>query len=145
MESSTQKWKTIVLKLNSYTCYFRYQNRRSRSRSISRSPVRGRFRDHGRSQSPVCSPSPEDRRPRISDRLESRLGPRNDLPSPDKGKSMSNSRSNRSSSSRSPDATPPKRRHDKMTSSRSRSRSRSLSGQNGLVSYGDAILDSGAT
>ncbi|QHN84183.1 Peptidyl-prolyl cis-trans isomerase [Arachis hypogaea] len=123
----------------------RYQNRRSRSRSISRSPVRGRFRDHGRSQSPVRSPSPEDRRPPISDRLKSRLGPRNDLPSPDKGRSRSKSRSNRSSSSRSPDATPPKRRHDKRTSSRSRSRSSSLSGQKGLVSYGDASPDSGAT
>ncbi|MED6106778.1 hypothetical protein PIB30_007808 [Stylosanthes scabra] len=120
----------------------RNQSRRSRSRSISRSPVCGRFRDHGRSRSPVRSPSPEDRRPSISDRLKSRLGPRNNQPSPDKGRSRSNSRSNRSSGSRSPDATPP-RRYDKKTS-RSSSRSSSLSGQKGLVSYGDASPDSEA-
>ncbi|KAK7336795.1 hypothetical protein VNO77_17343 [Canavalia gladiata] len=119
----------------------RYQSRRSQSRSTSRSPVRGRLRDRGRSR----SRSPEDRRPPISDRLKSRLGPRSDQRSPDRGRSKSNSRSNGSSRSRSPDATPPKR-YDKRTSvSRSRSRSSSSSGQKGLVSYGDASPDSGAS
>ncbi|XP_027353124.1 peptidyl-prolyl cis-trans isomerase CYP63 isoform X2 [Abrus precatorius] len=121
----------------------RYQGRRSRSRSISRSPVRGRIRDRGRSRSPIRSLSPEDRRPPISDRLKSRLGPRSDQRSADRGRSKSHSRSNGSSRSRSPDATPPKR-YDKRTSvSRSRSRSSSSSGQKGLVSYGDASPDSG--
>ncbi|ESW34470.1 hypothetical protein PHAVU_001G155500 [Phaseolus vulgaris] len=122
----------------------RYQSRRSLSRSISRSPVRGRFRDRDRSRSPRRSLSPEDRRPPISDRLKSRLGPRSDERLADRrGRSKSNSRSNGSSRSRSPDATPPKR-HDKRTSvSRSRSRSSSSSGQKGLVSYGDASPDSG--
>ncbi|XP_020226452.1 peptidyl-prolyl cis-trans isomerase CYP63 [Cajanus cajan] len=121
----------------------RYVSRRSRSRSISRSPVRGRFRDRGRSRSrsPRRSLSPEDRRPPISDRLKSRLGPRSDQRPADRGRSRSKSRS---SGSRSPDATPPKR-YDKRTSvSRSRSRSSSSSGQKGLVSYGDASPDSGA-
>ncbi|TKY62409.1 Peptidyl-prolyl cis-trans isomerase CYP63 [Spatholobus suberectus] len=121
----------------------RYQSRRSRSGSISRSPVRGHFRDRDRSRSPRRSLSPEDRRPPISDRLKSRLGPRSVQRLPDRGRSKSNSRSG-SSRSRSPDATPPKR-YDKRTSvSRSRSRSSSLSGQKGLVSYGDASPDSGA-
>ncbi|XP_027929521.1 uncharacterized protein LOC114185788 isoform X2 [Vigna unguiculata] len=121
----------------------RYQSRRSVSRSISRSPVRGRFRDRDRSRSPRRSVSPEDRRPPISDRLKSRLGPRSDERLADRrGRSKSNSRSSGSSRSRSPDATPPKR-YDKRTSlSRSRSRSSSSSGQKGLVSYGDASPDS---
>ncbi|KAE9621929.1 putative peptidylprolyl isomerase [Lupinus albus] len=122
----------------------RYQSRRSRSRSISRSPVRGRFRDRERSRSPQRSLSPEDRRPPISDRLKSRLGPQSDRQSPDKRRSRSNSKSNGSPRSRSPDATL-RKRYDKRTSiSRSRSRSSSPSGQKGLVSYGDASPDSGA-
>ncbi|KAF7818368.1 peptidyl-prolyl cis-trans isomerase CYP63 isoform X1 [Senna tora] len=121
----------------------RYQGRRSRSRSISRSPVRSRFRDHGRSPSPTRSLSPEGRRPPISDRLKSRLGPQSIQHSPDKGRSRSNSGSHRSSHSRSPDATSPRRRYKRTSVSPSRSRSSSLSGQKGLVSYGDASPDSG--
>ncbi|XP_054813521.1 peptidyl-prolyl cis-trans isomerase CYP63-like isoform X1 [Prosopis cineraria] len=121
----------------------RHHSRRSRSRSISHSPVRGRFRDRGRNQSPVRSPTPEGRRPPMSDRLKSRLGPQSVRHSPDRGSARSNSRDHLSPS-RSPDATPP-RRHDKRTSvSPSRSRSSSSSGQKGLVSYGDASPDSGA-
>lgn len=107
--------------------------------------MRGRFRDRDRSRSPRRSVSPEARRPPISDRLKSRLGPRSDERLADKrGRSKCNSRSSGSSRSRSPDATPPKR-YDKRTSvSRSRSRSSSSSGQKGLVSYGDASPDSGA-
>ncbi|KAE9464027.1 hypothetical protein C3L33_04136, partial [Rhododendron williamsianum] len=56
----------------------RYQNRRSQSRSNSRSPDFKRNRDRNRSRSPIRSPSPVDRRPAISDRLRSRLGPRPD-------------------------------------------------------------------
>ncbi|KAI9119218.1 hypothetical protein K1719_009893 [Acacia pycnantha] len=120
----------------------RYQSRRSRSRSVSHSPVRGRFRDRGRSQSPTRSPSPDGRRAPISDRLKSRLGPQSVRHSPDRGRARSNSREHLSPP-RSPDATPP-RRHDKRTSvSPSRSRS-SSSGQKGLVSYGEASPDSGA-
>lgn len=132
--------------LISYPCIFRYQSRRSRSRSISGSPVRGRFRERDRSRSPRRSPSPEDRLPLISDRLKSRLGPRSDEGLRDRGRSRSRSksRSKGSSHSRSPDATPPKR-YDKRTSvPRSRSRSSSASGQKGLVSYGDASPDSGS-
>ncbi|KAK2363754.1 Cyclophilin peptidyl-prolyl cis-trans isomerase family protein [Trifolium repens] len=121
----------------------RYQSRRSRSRSISRSPVRGRYRDNGRGRSPIRSVSPEERRPPISDRLKSRLGARGSQQSPDRVRSKSNSRSKGSSRSRSPDAILP-RPYDKRTSiSRSRSRS-SSSGHKGLVSYGDASPDSGA-
>ncbi|CAL0310363.1 unnamed protein product [Lupinus luteus] len=119
-------------------------SRRSRSRSISRSPVRGRFRDRERSRSPKRSVSPEDRRPPISDRLKSRLGPQSDRQSPVKRRSRSNSRSNGSPASRSPDATSRKRYEKRTSVSRSRSRSSSPSGQKGLVSYGDASPDSGA-
>lgn len=122
----------------------RYQSRRSRSRSISRSPVRGRYRDNGRGRSPIRSVSPEGRRPPISDRLKSRLGARDSQQSPNRKRSKSNSRSNGSSRSRSPDATPPKRYNKRTSVSRSRSRSSSASGQKGLVSYGDASPGSGS-
>ncbi|KAK7245424.1 hypothetical protein RIF29_40270 [Crotalaria pallida] len=125
----------------------RYQSRRSRSRSISRSPVRGRFRDRARSRSrsPKRSLSPEDKRPLISDRLKSRLGPRSDRQSPDKRRSRSpDARSNGSPRSRLPDAMPRKHYGKRTSVSRSRSRSSSPSGQKGLVSYGDASPDSGA-
>ncbi|XP_058737993.1 peptidyl-prolyl cis-trans isomerase CYP63-like [Vicia villosa] len=122
----------------------RYQSRRSQSRSISRSPVRGRYRDNGRGRSPKRSVSPEDKRPPISDRLKSRLGGRGNQQSPDRQRSKSNSKSNGISRSRSPDDTPPKRYNKRTSISRSRSRSSSASGQKGLVSYGDASPDSGA-
>ncbi|KAH7517277.1 hypothetical protein FEM48_Zijuj09G0046400 [Ziziphus jujuba var. spinosa] len=121
----------------------RFQRRRSRSRSASLSPGHYRGRNKDRSQSPTHSPNPLDKRPIVSDRLKSRLGPRSEHQrSPDRGrmKSRSRSGSEESSRSRSVDATPPKSR--KRTSiSRSRSRSSSLSGQRGLVSYGDASPD----
>ncbi|KAK7818155.1 peptidyl-prolyl cis-trans isomerase cyp63 [Quercus suber] len=126
----------------------RYHSRRSRSRSISRSPggYRGHNRDCSRSQSPTRSPSPIDTRPPISERLKSRLGPRiDDQQSPARGRLRSRSMSHGSSQSRSPDASPQKRRDRKISASpgRSRSSSSSPSGQRGLVSYGEASPDSG--
>lgn len=120
----------------------RYGSRRSRSRSISGSPgsYRGHYRDCSRSQSPIRSPSPRDKRPPISEGLKSRLGPRiDDRRSPNKGRLNARSRSPGSSLSGSPDAVPPKRRE-----AASRSRSSSASGHQGLVSYGDASPDTGA-
>ncbi|XP_021635364.1 peptidyl-prolyl cis-trans isomerase CYP63 isoform X2 [Hevea brasiliensis] len=124
----------------------RYRNRRSRSRSISRSPgsYRGHYKDQSRSQSPIRSPSPRDKRPAISMGLKSRLGARiDDQHSLDKGilrsRSSSRSRSRGFSPSRSPNAVPPKHRSKPA----SRSRSSSPSGQRGLVSYGDLSPDSG--
>ncbi|KAK9067593.1 hypothetical protein SSX86_011704 [Deinandra increscens subsp. villosa] len=132
-----------------YPNYRRYSDRspppRNRSPPRGRSPLRYRQRSRSRSttrnrngprgQSPARSPSPAERRPNISDRLKSRLGPR--------------TTSSRRSTSRSPSLSP--RKHPKKVTSRaqtrsqsrsrSRSRSRSKSnspgGQRGLVSYGD--------
>ncbi|CAN1131852.1 Peptidyl-prolyl cis-trans isomerase CYP63 [Linum perenne] len=123
----------------------RYGSRRSRSRSRSQSPGnyrRERNRARSRSQSPIQSPSPKDKRPPVSEGLKSRLGPRIDKDqSRSKGRlrsaSSSRSRSRSSSLSKSPDAAPSKRR-GRTTS---RSRSSSLSGQQGLVSYGDPSPD----
>lgn len=121
----------------------RYRRRRSRSRSISRSPgnYRGRYKEGSHSRSPIRSPSPVDKRPLVSDRLKSRLGPRIDHQrSPDKGGMRS--RSEESSRSRSSDATPPKHRNTASAVSPRRSRSSSPSGQRGLVSYGDISPES---
>ncbi|XP_043725634.1 peptidyl-prolyl cis-trans isomerase CYP63-like isoform X2 [Telopea speciosissima] len=123
----------------------RYRSRRSRSRSISRSPVGYRGRGRDRSQSPRHSRSPVNERPTISDKLRSRLGPRDDDRLPEKGRSRSNSRSRRNSShSRSSADAGPGNPGDK-TSSRSLSRSRSSSprGRKSLVSYGDASPEAG--
>ncbi|KAK6937580.1 Cyclophilin-type peptidyl-prolyl cis-trans isomerase domain [Dillenia turbinata] len=118
----------------------RYRSRRSPSRSISRSPHGYRGRD--RSRSPIRSPSPLDRRPSISDRLKSRLGPRVDEQNPaNKVRPRSRSRSQGTSSSRSSDAAPPKRPEKVRSGSSSRSRSSSPAGQKGLVSYGDGSPD----
>ncbi|CAK7346510.1 unnamed protein product [Dovyalis caffra] len=122
----------------------RYGRQRSRSRSVSHSPgsYHGRYRDQNRSRSPKRSPTPRDKRPSISEGLKSRLGPRvDDRPFPNKGRprSRSSSRSRGSSLSRSPDAVPPKRQG--RAARASRSRSSSPSGQQGLVSYGDASPD----
>ncbi|XP_065861070.1 peptidyl-prolyl cis-trans isomerase CYP63 [Euphorbia lathyris] len=124
----------------------RYGDRRGRSRSISHSPLgyRGQYRDQERSRSPICSPSPRDKRPAIDEGLKSRLGPRVDAKrSPDKerlrSRSRSMSRGSGSSISGSPDPVPRKHHGGKA----SRSRSSSASGQRGLVSYGDASPDSG--
>lgn len=90
------------------------------------------------------SPSPSDRRPVISDRLKSRLGP--------PGKSMSRSRSRSSSRSRSPGGQFKKRspdvasrKHPRKVSSASPQSSPSSpsGGQRGLVSYEDVSPDNG--
>ncbi|GER29732.1 peptidyl-prolyl cis-trans isomerase [Striga asiatica] len=69
----------------------RYERKRSRSRSTSRSP--GPYHSRRRpTRSPVRSPSPIDRRPVLSDRLKSRLGPQKD-DRPSRRRSISRSRS----------------------------------------------------
>ena len=98
----------------------------------------------GRSRSPRRSPTPGDKRPSISEGLKSRLGPRvDDQPLPNKGRlrsrSSSRSRSRGFSLSRSPNAVSPK--HQGIAARASLSRSSSPSGQQGLVSYGDASPD----
>ncbi|KGN44769.1 peptidyl-prolyl cis-trans isomerase CYP63 isoform X2 [Cucumis sativus] len=112
---------------------------RRRSRSVSRSPgsYRGRYRDRSKSRSPVRSSSPLEKRTQISDRLKSRLGPKSKF-SPEKETSQSrNYNRNRSlSRSISPD------KHRTAAASPSRSRSSSLSGQKGLVSYGNGSPES---
>ncbi|KAG6703500.1 hypothetical protein I3842_07G088300 [Carya illinoinensis] len=133
----------------------RHRSRRTRSRSVSRSPGycgyyndrgRGQSRSRSRSRSWSRSRSPIDKRPAISDKLKSRLGPRSDdRRSPAKGRLRSSLKSHGSSESRSPDAASPKhlQRMISASPSGSRSRSSSPSGQRGLVSYGDASPDSG--
>ncbi|KAK1352703.1 PPIase cyclophilin-type domain-containing protein [Heracleum sosnowskyi] len=111
----------------------RYQSRRSRSRSASRSP--GLYHGHNgdRRRNRARSPSPRERRPALSDRLRSRLGPQVEK----RGRSTSRSKS-RGSRSVSPDATL-KEEHPKkvVRVSPSRSRSSSPVPQRGLVSYDD--------
>ncbi|XP_058086617.1 peptidyl-prolyl cis-trans isomerase CYP63 isoform X2 [Magnolia sinica] len=116
----------------------RYRSRRSRSRSISGSPVgyHGRARDH--SLSPVPSQSPADERPSMSEKLRSRLGPQGgNHPSDGKGRLRSRSRS--VSISRSPAKVHP----PKTSKSPSQSGSGSPTGKRGLVSYGDGSPDTG--
>lgn len=131
----------------------RYERKRSRSRTVSRSP--GPYRGRGRrySRSPVRSPSPSDRRPVLSDKLKSRLGPQKSDISP-RGKSMSRSRSRSSSRSRSPDGQFKKRspdvaprKHPRKVSSASpqSSPSSASGGQRGLVSYEDLSPDNGVS
>lgn len=109
---------------------------RRRSRSVSHSPgsYRGRYKDRSKSRSPARSPSPLEKRSQISERLKSRLGPKNNI-SPQKESSQSRDRNRSLSHSRSP---------DKLcgAASPSRSRSSSLSGQRGLVSYGNGSPES---
>ncbi|KAK4407189.1 Peptidyl-prolyl cis-trans isomerase CYP63 [Sesamum angolense] len=114
----------------------RYERKRSRSRSVSRSP--GSYRGRGRhySRSPVRSPSPTDRRPVLSDRLKSRLGPQKD-DGPARGRSISRSRSRSSSRSRSVDAASRKQARKRSSPPRSSPSSPPSSGQRGLVSYED--------
>ncbi|GAB4841652.1 hypothetical protein Ancab_022366 [Ancistrocladus abbreviatus] len=116
----------------------RYHDRRSKSRSLSRSPRdnRGRSRDYNRS--PVHSPSPRGRRPAMSERLRSRLGARADDQHPP-ARYRSKTRSRSLSHPNSGDAAPPKpgERSPDTTSS-------SPTGQRGLVSYGDASPDTGS-
>ncbi|XP_057474588.1 peptidyl-prolyl cis-trans isomerase CYP63-like isoform X2 [Actinidia eriantha] len=118
----------------------RYRSRKSQSRSISRSPEFNRSRDRNRSRSPIRSPNPVDRRPAMSDRLRSRLGPRvEDQNPPKRGRSSSSSRSR----SRSPGANPKRNPKPVESASPSSSRSSSPAGQRGLVSYGDISPDNG--
>ncbi|KAL0389452.1 UNVERIFIED_CONTAM: Peptidyl-prolyl cis-trans isomerase CYP63 [Sesamum calycinum] len=116
--------------------------RRTRSRSVSRSP--GSYRGRGRhySRSPVRSPSPTDRRPVLSDRLKSRLGPQKD-DGPARGRSISRSRSRSSSRSRSADAASRKQARKRSSPPRSSPSSPPSSGQRGLVSYEDVSPDNG--
>ncbi|CAA0832146.1 Peptidyl-prolyl cis-trans isomerase CYP63 [Striga hermonthica] len=116
----------------------RYERKRSRSRSTSRSP--GPYRSRRRpTRSPVRSPSPADRRPVLSDRLKSRLGPRKD------DRPISRSRSRSPARSRSSSDMGPKKRVGKA-SSRSPVSPRSSpsgGGQRGLVSYEDVSPHNG--
>ncbi|KAK4418323.1 Peptidyl-prolyl cis-trans isomerase CYP63 [Sesamum alatum] len=120
----------------------RYERKRSRSRSVSRSP--GSYRGQGRrySRSPVRSPSPTDRRPVLSDRLKSRLGPQKD-DEPTRERSISRSRSRSSSRSRSADAASRKRSRKLSSPPRSSPSSPPPGGQRGLVSYEDVSPDNG--
>ncbi|KAB5557491.1 hypothetical protein DKX38_008400 [Salix brachista] len=120
--------------------------RRYRTPSPERSPrrsyhyggrnINGRNRDRrGRSRSPRRSPTPGDKRPSISEGLKSRLGPRvDDQLLPNKGRLRSSSRSRSRGFSLSP-------KHQGIAARASLSRSSSPSGQQGLVSYGDASPD----
>ncbi|KAK6782530.1 hypothetical protein RDI58_020326 [Solanum bulbocastanum] len=100
----------------------RYRGRRSRSRSVSRSPVRYRARRYSRS--PVQSRSPVDRY-RRSPSAEHRK-------SPSRSRSRSESKSSRGSRS-------PKQ----VSRGKSVSSSASPPGKAGLVSYGDGSPESG--
>ncbi|WMV42646.1 hypothetical protein MTR67_036031 [Solanum verrucosum] len=100
----------------------RYRGRRSRSRSVSRSPVRYRARRYSRS--PVQSRSPVDRY-RRSPSAERRK-------SPSRSRSRSESKSSRGSQS-------PKQ----VSRGKSVSSSASPPGKAGLVSYGDGSPESG--
>ncbi|XP_074575880.1 peptidyl-prolyl cis-trans isomerase CYP63-like [Curcuma longa] len=111
----------------------RYRTRRDRSKSLSRSPVRGRqrYRSQSRSRSPL-----DRQKPALSSQLQSRLGPqRDDLPSA-RGRSRSKSpgRSKFRSDAEHMDTADKGR-------SRSSSRSGSPTAVNGLVAYGDGSPD----
>ncbi|XP_031122615.1 peptidyl-prolyl cis-trans isomerase CYP63 [Ipomoea triloba] len=108
---------------------------RGRSRSVSRSP-NGSPSSKKHNRTPSRSRSPVDRRPAISDKLKSRLGPRVDSQKPSsRGRSNSSSRSRGASHSSSPETAP--RKHARKASHSSRSRSSSPVGKRGLVSYQD--------
>ncbi|XP_010679137.2 peptidyl-prolyl cis-trans isomerase CYP63 isoform X1 [Beta vulgaris subsp. vulgaris] len=119
-----------------------------RSRSLSRSPSDRRGVRRDRSRSPVRGSSPKERRPELSDRLRSRLGPRADYrrsPAKARSRSRSRSRSRGRSSSRSssPNAGSLKQRK-RGSVSPARSPSSSPVGQKSLVAYGDASPDAGS-
>ncbi|KAG5250548.1 peptidyl-prolyl cis-trans isomerase CYP [Salix suchowensis] len=118
----------VIGKLPSYRSYSeRSPPRRYRSPSRGRSSLR-----QGRQRSRSVSNSPGSHRGRYREpepEPETKTGSR----------SSSRSKSSGSSLSRSPDSVPPKR----IGRAASRSRSRSPSGQQGLVSYGDASPDAG--
>lgn len=112
----------------------RYRNRKSRSRSTSRSPGAYRGRNGDSRRSPRHSPSHVDRRPTMSDRLRSRLGPKVDAK---RGRPSSSSKSCGSSRSKSPEAASKGHPKKVVSLSPSRSKSSSPGPQRGLVSYGD--------
>jgi len=127
----------LLLFLAHYLCG-RYQSRRSRSRSISRSPVKYRSRGRDHSLSPRRGRSPiADCRPAVSDRLRSRLGPRGNCHVAERGRSRSRSRARGSSASRSDDDRRGKRGKEKAARSPSSSSRSSSPAGNALVSYGD--------
>lgn len=116
---------------------FRYRGRRSRTRSVSRSPVgyRGRARG-GHSMSPARSRSP------ASEKLRSH-GARDSIRTEKRG-SVSRSRSPSGSRSRSQSRSSHDTRSPKPVSKeQSRSPSSSSGGKKGLVSYGDVSPDFG--
>ncbi|GAB2282320.1 hypothetical protein Dimus_016868 [Dionaea muscipula] len=122
----------------------RRRGRRSRSRSISHSPDGGRRHRRNDSRSPVRSPSPQERRPAVSERMRSRLGPRiADRHSPRRFRA-SRGRSPSLPRPRSRDAVLEKHRERAATGSPSKSTSSSPVVQKGLVSYGDATPDAGS-
>lgn len=115
----------LPIRLTCFTLANRYRGRRSRTRSpsVSRSPIR--YRNRRYSRSPERSRSPvETSRYRASPRVERRR-------SPSQSRSPSESRS---SESKSP---------TRASKEKSRSPSESPPGKNGLVSYGDGSPDSG--
>ncbi|XP_021770282.1 peptidyl-prolyl cis-trans isomerase CYP63-like [Chenopodium quinoa] len=116
-------------------------------RNRSRSPAHGSSLRRDRSRSPVRGSSPKERRPEISDRLRSRLGPRADNQrSPVKARSRPRSRSRGRSSSRSSSPNDGSLKHRKRGSaSPTKSTSSSPVGQKGLVAYGDASPDAAST
>ncbi|GAB2220664.1 hypothetical protein Droror1_Dr00008328, partial [Drosera rotundifolia] len=120
----------------------RYRGRRSRSRSITRSPDANHRRHRNDSRSPNRSASPHGRRPDVSERLRNRLGPRTaDRRSPVRRRSLTRSPS--LPRPRSPDAAPENNR-GRTAGSASPSKSNSSSSpstKKGLVSYGDASPD----
>eukprot|EP00268_Persea_americana_P022273 TRINITY_DN2215_c1_g1_i3.p1 TRINITY_DN2215_c1_g1~~TRINITY_DN2215_c1_g1_i3.p1 ORF type:complete len:697 (+),score=146.23 TRINITY_DN2215_c1_g1_i3:181-2271(+) len=120
----------------------RYRNRRSRSRSVSGSPVGYRGHARSRSHSRARSQSPAGERPTMSEKLRSRLGPQG-------GGNMSyterlTSRSRSLTPTKSDDDAGPRHSRGKV-SSRLPSGSASVSppGNRRLVSYGDGSPDTG--
>lgn len=117
--------------------FFRYRTRRDRSKSLSRSPVRGRQKDRSQSRSPRRSQSPLDRqKPALSSRLQSRLGPQRHILRSARGRSRS----------KSPGRLKFRSDADHMDTadkgrSQSSSRSSSPTAANGLVAYGDGSPD----
>ncbi|KAL1832799.1 hypothetical protein ACET3Z_002450 [Daucus carota] len=112
----------------------RYQRRRSRSRSASRSPGVHDGHNGDRRRNRIRSPSPREKRPALSDKLKSRLGP----PVEKSGRATSRSRSkSRGPRSVSPDAVIEECPTKVVALSPSRSRSSSPAPQRGLVSYED--------
>ncbi|XP_042412250.1 peptidyl-prolyl cis-trans isomerase CYP63-like [Zingiber officinale] len=115
----------------------RYRTRRDRSKSLSRSPVRGWQRDRSQSRNPRRSQSPLDRqKPALSSQLHSRLGSQRHNLRSARGRSGSKSpgRSKFRSDAEHMDTA------DKGRSGNS-SRSSSPTAANGLVAYGDGSPD----